>query len=207
MTEAIGHDSTHADDVGSAASGNTEYATIKDIVSEWSETESWRQVPCFPSYAVSTFGNIRRVGTGRILKPTVIARYCVVSLSEAGVIRNVRIHIMVARAFLGEPSFEGSLVAHNDGNSLNNNVGNLRWASAVDNQRDRIRHRTHICGSAVSGAKLFEADIPTIRRRATSGERYASIAEDFGVSISTISLIKRRRIWRNAHGANWRLAS
>ncbi len=44
---------------------------------------------------------------------------------------------------------------------------------------------------------------PLIESRIASGERYPSIARDFGVSISTISLIKQNKIWRSATGAAW----
>jgi FixJ family two-component response regulator len=52
-------------------------------------------------------------------------------------------------------------------------------------------------GSNVFGAILLEADVSEIRKRIHSGERNPSIASDYGVSISTIHLIRHNRTWRH----------
>jgi len=108
-----------------------------------------------------------------------------------------RIHHLVAYEFLGAPPFDGAVLAHNDGDKMNNRADNIRWASLAENQEDRRRHQTKTCGSDVYGAKLHEHDIPIIRERLIGGETCASIARAFSVSASTISLIQRGKIWRH----------
>ncbi|QDI81071.1 hypothetical protein E8E01_11805 [Methylorubrum populi] len=88
-------------------------------------------------------------------------------------------------------------------NRSNLRASNLRWASARENQHDRRRHNTRCHGSRVYGAKLTEAQIPVIRQRIAAGERYRDIGADFGVSVHTICLIKKNRIWKQARGAAW----
>lgn len=179
---------------------------LSDFIASWVAVETWRPVSIAPTYAVSSWGNVRGP-RAEFLRPSTAHGYLFVSLCMPdGSIKTARIHKLVAFAFLGDEPFEGAIVAHNDGTKSNCRVDNLRWATGTDNQRDRLRHGTHICGSEVPGAKLTEADIPCIRSRIASGERYPTIAEDYGVSVSTISLIKKNKTWRSATGASWRTA-
>lgn len=170
-------------------------ATIAEILAHWDAVETWKPIEDFLAYQVSSWGRVRRGST--VLRAAKTARYLVVSLSDGKRKATGRVHVLVARAFLGPAPFSSALVAHNDGSTDNNRVSNLRWASALENQADRERHDTRTRGSEVFGAKLTENQIPFIRRRIAAGERYPSIARDFGVSISTVSLIKRGRIWQH----------
>ena len=52
-------------------------------------------------------------------------------------------------------------------------------------------------GSGVGGSILTERDIPVIRSRREAGEGLATIAKDFGISPSSISLIAMRKTWRH----------
>lgn len=168
---------------------------LSDIVAHWDAVEVWADVEGHPGYYVSSWGNVR--GPRVVLKTGDLRGYKTVCLwsSEKNLKTSARVHRLVALAFIGPAPFIGAEVAHNDGNRSNNRVSNLRWASALENQADRIRHETKIQGSEVFGAKLDEAAIPHIRERIKNGERYPSIARDYGVSISTISLIKLQRTW------------
>jgi NUMOD4 motif/HNH endonuclease len=170
--------------------------TVADLLAAFEAKEHWRKVPDWP-YEVSSFGRVRRTDSGKILAPVTSIKYPHITLSDQSVQHNARVHRLVVEAFLGAPPFAEAETAHNDGNSHNSRARNLRWASALENQADRERHATKIVGSAVFGAKLTEADIPAIRRRAKLGERYPTIAADYGVSVSTVSLIVLGRIWRH----------
>ncbi|MFV8301313.1 NUMOD4 domain-containing protein [Mycolicibacterium fortuitum] len=57
--------------------------------------------------------------------------------------RKAFVHVLVARAFLGDPPCPGMKVCHYDGDPANNNVSNLRWDNVSGNRRDAVRHRTH----------------------------------------------------------------
>lgn len=172
---------------------SAEAKTVAEMLAYWDAVETWNAIDGHPDYEVSSWGRIRRVE--RFLRPNADARYQFVSLSTKGVTSTHRVHKLVINAFIGPAPFVDALAAHNDGDTSNNRASNLRWASALENQADRIRHDTKIQGSEVFGAKLDEAAIPHIRERIRNGERYPSIARDYGVSISTISLIKLQRTW------------
>jgi hypothetical protein len=171
-----------------------ERLTASDLIALYDQTEVWRPIADYPGYEVSSWGRVsgKRV---EILVAGKTEGYHHVSLSRDGEVTTVRVAHLVARAFIGPPPFEGAHAAHNNGDTDNNRVSNLRWATALDNQADVDRHGNRVKGSAVHGARLTEGDIPNIRRRAAAGERYADIAADFGVSISTVSLIKLGKIW------------
>lgn len=176
---------------------------VDQLIDEWDRVETWRDLVEWPSYTVSSFGVVR--GPRSLLTPGLIHGYEIVSLSRNGVVKNKRVHQIVIEAFIGPAPFNGALVAHNDGNRRNNRIKNLRWASSLENQADRKRHDTRMRGSDVSWSKLKEDDIPIIRERVLSGEKYKDIAVSYGVSVSTIHLIKTGKIWRHASGANWRV--
>ena len=179
--------------------------SISEFIEYACSKEIWKPVVGFYRYEVSTFGNVRKIGSKNNLKFNENIGYHVVSVSEnIGVFKSRRINVLVAEAFLGSKPFLGAIVAHSDGNKANNILSNLRWASARENQFDRIRHHTRTRGSDVHGAKLKEGDIPIILARIHSGERYPLIASDYNVSVSTICLIKKRTIWKCVTGAAWR---
>ena len=168
-------------------------ARVCDVIGHLAEVETWAPVEGWPAYAVSSWGRIAR--NGKVLKPAETHGYLVVTLSDRERVKTARLHRLVIETFWGPPPFDGAMVAHNDGDQRNNRIGNLRWASALENQADRVRHSTRTRGSEVFGSKLTEEQIPEIRRRIASGETYPTIADSFGVSVSTISLIKQNRIW------------
>lgn len=68
----------------------------------------------------------------------------------------------------------------------------LYWASASQNQMDRVEHGTSNRGSRHGMSKLSEEDVRIIRGAAGS---QASIADQFGIGRSTVSLIKSRKLW------------
>lgn len=178
-----------------------ESVTVQDLVRRLDAAEVWRPIEGWPGYTVSSWGRVR--GPRGMLDKSIVHGYEKVCLSNTPDKKTMTVHRLVATAFLGKPPFIGAMIAHNDGNKRNNRVGNLRWASAKENQADRTRHGTRTVGSNVDGAKLKEADIPTIRARAKLGEKYKNIAADYGVSVSTIHLIEVNKTWKSVRGASW----
>lgn len=161
--------------------------------------EVWLPVPEYEGlYDASNLGNIRRVGASKPLAACDGGNgYLIVSLCKDGVIKTHRVHRVILITFCGLEPFEEAIAAHNDGVRGNCRLTNLRWASPVDNQRDRVRHGTYICGADVFGAKLTDDRVREIRALIAKGYRGPQIARSFGVSVSTIHLIRKNKIWRH----------
>lgn len=84
-------------------------------------------------------------------------------------------------AFVG-PCPPGMEACHNDGNCLNDHVGNLRWDTSVANKADMKRHGTQICGEKHPKAKIADEDIPVIIQMRKDGLSLKAIASKFRVS-------------------------
>jgi len=74
----------------------------------------------------------------------------------------------------------------------------VEWKTPVENRADAIRHGTHIHGEEHANAKLTEAQVNEIRRRALAGENQQRLAEEFGIVQSAVSNIKFGRRWARA---------
>ncbi len=171
--------------------------------------EVWQPIPGYEGlYDASNLGRIRRsfdaphrsLGVpGGILSPTATwAGYMRVSLSRDGEVKSHAVHRLVLSAFCGPEPFEGAQAAHNNGDRGFNHLTNLRWATPKENQKDVDRHGNRCRGEDVHGAVLTEKSVKEIKQRLVSGgERYPQIAKDFGVSVSTIALIKQGKTWKH----------
>src|SRR4051794_16099918 len=101
--------------------------------------EEWRSVPGLPAYAVSSEGRIKRITPQRGSRIGRILNGCInedgyrnFSLRTDGGSRTIRLHCVVAEAFLG-PRPAGTEVNHIDGNKLNCAVSNLEYLTHADN--------------------------------------------------------------------------
>lgn len=84
-------------------------------------------------YAVSNFGNVKNVKTGKMLKLTVDGHgYLKVQLCIDGKKRTFRVHRLVARMFI-ENTDNKPYVNHIDGDKKNNMITNLEWCTAKEN--------------------------------------------------------------------------
>ena len=94
----------------------------------------WKSIEENPSYEISSCGKIKR--GNKFIKINVNKRgyqYC--NISTNGKVRKVKIHRLVAKAFVDNP-FNYETVNHKDGNKLNNDFKNLEWVTLKEN----IRH-------------------------------------------------------------------
>lgn len=114
----------------------------------------WRKVPGYEGlYEVSSDGQVRSLGRkttrgyrkGRILKPYLRpdnGRLQVELIDAQGVRRSVRVHSVVALAFLG-PRPHGLHVCHSNGDRLDNRASNLRYDTPKANVADTLRQGMH----------------------------------------------------------------
>ncbi|MFB7114086.1 HNH endonuclease [Streptomyces sp. NPDC056291] len=162
-------------------------------------SETWREVPEWPGYSVSDLGRVRGP-RGFVLAPTLGRRgYRVVSMyrQAAGGRRRrvVGVHRLVLLAFSG-PS-EGLDAAHLSGNTEDNRLVNLKWATRKENLSHQVAHGTRRRGEQAPGAKLTADAVREIRRQAADGAAHADIAARFDVTESNVSHIVRRKSWRH----------
>lgn len=149
-------------------------------------------------YKVSNLGRVLGLKRGKCLSPTrEQTGYYTVCLSANGVVTKFRLNVLVLSTFCGPAPFDGAHAAHNNGDPSDNSLRNLRWASPLENQEDVDRHGRRCRGEEVYGAVLTEADVIEIRRLIGAGVRNGPLADRFGVSISTIHLIRHGKTWRH----------
>lgn len=163
--------------------------------------EEWRSVPGYEGiYEASSLGRIktlpRRLKTWygtracheKILKTRVCTNgYLNIALQKDRQVKWTTVHAVVARTFHGEPK-PGQEVRHLDGNRVNCAAGNLEWGTRFDNMRDQYRHRTRAFGERAGVANITQELADWIRE---SSQRGPELHEITGVSLSTISRIKR----------------
>lgn len=147
------------------------------------------------SYSVWRSGLVRNNRTGRILKPSVNGPgYSQIKLPGLGGGQvTKRVHILVAAAFLPARPTPAHEVNHRDGVKANNAAGNLEWTTRPENIDHAYRHGLmRSDGEANANARLTLDDVEAIR---LSSESQAALAERFGVHQSTISRIRRGKLW------------
>lgn len=97
--------------------------------------EEWKPIDNFENYFVSNYGRIMNTKHRRLLKiRTNKYGYATVCLFKNGIRKYPQIHRLVAIAFLKNENSDKNQVNHKDGNKLNNNILNLEWVTASENQ-------------------------------------------------------------------------
>ena len=160
--------------------------------------EQWANVVGFEGiYEVSNHGNIRSVKSGQLKKITEDKKTNrpFLNLWKNNKQTVVRVHKLVLEAFVGKCP-EGLECCHNDGNSFNNHIDNLRWDTHKSNIHDRIKHGTSNRGERCGTAKLTLDQVKSIRK---DDRLQRLIAKDFGIAESMVSRIKNGVRWQHDH--------
>lgn len=176
-------------------------ATQKTM-SNLQEEEIWRSVVGYEGiYEVSNLGRVKSLDRidagGRRWKGRIMANqtqktgHKTLRLCQQAAYENYKVHHLVLHAFVG-PRPNGMECCHNDGDPANNRLENLRWDTHKANSADRELHGQTIKGSQHVLAKLTEGQVLAIRADSRSN---LAIAQDYGVSATTISFIKNRQRW------------
>ena len=94
--------------------------------------EIWKIIEDYPNYQVSSFGNIKKKTTNKILKTSLnLSGYYRCTLTHNLIKKIVLVHRIVAKTFI--QNFENKpTVNHIDRNRINNNLENLEWATYVE---------------------------------------------------------------------------
>lgn len=157
--------------------------------------ERFRQVKGFPDYCISSLGRVKSLKrvkeallTGRFDKDG----YILVDLRNGLTRKTVRIHVLVADAFLG-PRPDGMLILHWNDRKSDNRLSNLRYGSLSENYNDRRRNGScnscHRNPATQIGLRLAKK-ILSLRGDKTAVE----ISKEKKVSVNQVY-----RIWSDKH--------
>ena len=144
-------------------------------------------------YEVSDLGRVKSLPryhtAGGILRSQPDRQgYKRVYLCCGGVVKTVKVHQIVAAAFIG-PCPPGQQVRHGPGGNSDNRVVNLSYGTARQNIHDKFRDGTMARGERHGRAKLTEASVREIRVRHAAGEKVMALAREYGVAHATIGRV------------------
>ena len=166
--------------------------------------EQWKLVPDYSDYEVSDLGRVRSWKNGRqgrrseprLLKGSRNScGYLLVNLPKGSGWRTQYVHRLVLAAFVG-PCPQDYEACHNNGVRDDNRLENLRWDTARNNSRDKIKHGTNNRGERNGSARLTWTKVREIRKLLKEGLSSVQLAKLFEVSRSNIDRIKLNNTWK-----------
>lgn len=160
-------------------------------------------------YEVSDQGRVRslrfvKINIDRLRSTPLIVKTCLdvngyptLSLCRGSKSVTVRVHRLVAAAFLG-PRAPGQEVRHLDGDRANPALANLAYGTHVENEADKVVHGTRMAGETHPRAVLTEAQarqILSLYRRGSQTHGGVALARRFGVDRSSIGALVAGDTW------------
>jgi hypothetical protein len=148
--------------------------------------------PCFNGkYEISNTGQVRRIKSGRILKPSVTKGYLRLTLSNGPFRVNKNVHSLVAEAFIGEKP-NGLIINHINGIKTDNRIENLEYVTYKHNRLHAIKNNL---SSESPNKKLTENDICFIKNLIPIWTRKTTteLCKKYNVSRSCIDFIRTGR--------------
>jgi hypothetical protein len=158
------------------------------------DLEIWKNIVGYENYQISNLLNVRN-SNGLILKISLNSNYYRFGLSKNNKLKYIRLHRLVAIAFIPNPE-NLPCINHIDGNKLNNNIDNLEWCTYRHNQlhayRTGLRIPIENKGIKNHQAKLTNEDVIFIRN---SDLKIKELCEIYGLKHQAISKIILRQRW------------
>ena len=172
--------------------------------------ETWKLIPDWPEYEVSSLGNVKRIvpaqgaKVGRILRPSIYPKtgYKYVMLQHRKHGKHMLIHRLVALAFLGKPPTQKHECNHINGIKLDNHFQNLEWVTHAQNgqhsyrmgmtKKPTTRHGEEVFGCSIS-TEIAQAILDAPQGYGTGKK----LAEKFNTTKYVVSFIRRRRTWKH----------
>jgi hypothetical protein len=150
-------------------------------------------------YKVSNLGNVISCKNGkeRLLKIWKNELgYSMINFIQNGKKKNLRVHRLVAEAFLPRVEHKNE-VNHIDGNKDNNNVKNLQWVTRKENMRHAFDNGLKVMPSREKHpmSKLKEKDIKKIRQLYNQGKKQIELSKIYNVTQANISAIVTNKTW------------
>lgn len=148
-------------------------------------------------YEISDYGRLRSVDTfdvwgrihrGRVLKQLLDRRgYPRMRVSVKNKAKSVRIHRLVAKAFISNPS-DLPQVNHKNGDKLNNHVSNLEWVDNTTNARHAVKTGLWV---PKTGAEAYRFESPVY------------VFDGYGLHVETlvgnVDMAAKGYDWRNVN--------
>ncbi len=170
-----------------------------------SDREQWRDVVGYEGrYEVSTWGRLKNVRSGRVLRGSPNAGgYVVVRLTSGpGQGRMYYLHRLVCAAFHGPSPSPAHVVNHLNGRKSDCAARNLAWCTRCGNyaRASKLGLLKGPFGTKNANARLTDEVVIAMRRRSRAGESYTQLAGAFGVSVSAAFRAVIGRTWRHLRG-------
>lgn len=155
------------------------------------DSELWKEITEYPNYEISTFGRVKNINTGKILKNNFKCGYEKISLVNTDNRKSFSVHRLVALAFIENPANKKE-VNHKDKNKINNCINNLEWMTRKENNIHRCENLVITCNK----------NKPVLRIDKNTNEileKYNSI-EDAGIWLFNNNYTKTIHNGRNSVG-------
>ncbi|MGC8803265.1 MAG: NUMOD4 domain-containing protein [Bacteroidales bacterium] len=168
------------------------------------EREIWKSIPYTDhKYEISNFGRVKSYcqnpKKGKILKPSKIGGFYVVSLKVKGKSRHFLVHKLVAEAFVPKEKESDEAVIHLDWDKTNNYYKNLKWVSkneCYQRMHKKLQEDRKKKGKVVTYSKLKAEEVSLIKSMLARGVKQKLIAKMFCVSEMQITRIKKGENWK-----------
>jgi len=154
----------------------------------------------FPAYEFHADGFVisKVKKNAKVLKPQKMGGYFGLSiLRNDGLLERGYLHRFICEAHHGACPEEMEC-RHMDSDKLNNAASNLKWGTRSENAADKERHGTAPIGESNPMSKLTEISVVMMRKiRSETGNSYAKIGKQFGVSTMTAFRAVTKQSWEN----------
>ena len=146
-----------------------------------------KEIMKYPKYFILPCGKVFSGKTGEYLKPSYDKQgYARVSLYNNGKSTTIKIHRLVAEAYIPNPENKTD-VNHKDGNKSNNDVSNLEWATRSENIKHAFNNGLkRITKKQIDRVKVdFSKSVIDV----ATGKEYNSLKDasvDLGINYSTL---------------------
>jgi hypothetical protein len=168
------------------------------------DDEEWKTISFTDyKYEVSSYGRVKSYcqnsEQGKLLNPSQIGGFKVVSLKYNGSSKHFLVHKLVAELFIPKENDNQTVVIHLDWSKANNHFSNLQWVTKAESyirMHKRLQEERKKKGKVVTYSKLKTEEVSLIKSMLGRGVKQKLIAKMFCVSEMQITRIKRGENWK-----------
>jgi hypothetical protein len=168
------------------------------------DDEEWKTISFTDyKYEVSNYGRVKSYcqnsEQGKLLNPSQIGGFKVVSLKYNGSSKHFLVHKLVAELFIPKENENQTVVIHLDWSKANNHFSNLQWVTKAESyirMHKRLQEERKKKGKVVTYSKLKTEEVSLIKSMLGRGVKQKLIAKMFCVSEMQITRIKRGENWK-----------